>query len=90
MNLVKLGRSAIEARRLDGDTFREMRRLMDSRSHLSPEEYETLRSMGRAVKSGEVVQVSAQNRVRKSRRSIDWDESVFVYWDQQSMVLLTD
>lgn len=42
------------------------------------------------LESGEIVQVSAQNRVRKSRRSIDWDESVFVYWQQQSMVILTE
>ncbi len=54
MNLVKLGRKAIETRRLDADTVQKLRRFMDCRSHLDPEEYEVLRSLGRAVKSGEV------------------------------------
>ena len=54
MSLLKLSRKAIEARRLDADTIRELRRVMDGRPHLNPEEYEMLRRLGRAVKSGEV------------------------------------
>ncbi len=42
------------------------------------------------LKTGEVIQVSAQNRIRKARRSIDWDESVFVHWDNQSTVVLKE
>ena len=42
------------------------------------------------LKTGEVLQVSAQNRIRKARRSIDWDESVFVHWDYQSMIVLKE
>ena len=55
MNLVRLGRKAMETRRLDADTVRDLRRFMDGRSHLDPEEYEALKQLGRAVKSGEVV-----------------------------------
>jgi hypothetical protein len=54
MPLVRLSSKAIEARRLDADTVRELRLAMDRRSHLNPEEYEILRRLGRAVKSGEV------------------------------------
>jgi putrescine transport system ATP-binding protein len=42
------------------------------------------------LETGEVLQVSAQNRIRKPTRSIDWDESVFVHWDYQSMVVLKE
>ena len=54
MSLMKLSRKAIEARRLDADTVWELRRVMNRRPHLDPEEYEILRRLGQAVKSGEV------------------------------------
>lgn len=37
---------------------------------------------------GQVVQVSAQNRVRSSERSIDWDDTVHIHWDIESTVVL--
>ena len=37
---------------------------------------------------GEIVQVSAQNRVRSAERSIDWNDAVFIHWDIDSMVVL--
>jgi hypothetical protein len=54
MPLLKLGRKAIESRRLDADTVRELHRVIDRKRHLNPEEYELLRSLARAVKVGEV------------------------------------
>jgi putrescine transport system ATP-binding protein len=43
-----------------------------------------------AIESGEVVQVSAQNRVRMSERAIDGDESVYIHWDHSSAVVLSE
>lgn len=54
MPLLKLGRKVIEDRRLDAATLRELRHVIDRKRHLSPEEYDLLRSLGRAVKSGQV------------------------------------
>ena len=37
-----------------------------------------------------VVQVSAQNRVRSAERSLEWDDEVYLSWDIQSSVVLTE
>ena len=40
--------------------------------------------------AGMVVQVSAQNRVRSAERSLEWDDEVYLSWDIQSSVVLTE
>jgi len=40
--------------------------------------------------SGQMVQVSAQNRVRTAERKIDWDDTVHIHWDVDSTVLLDE
>jgi putrescine transport system ATP-binding protein len=40
--------------------------------------------------SGKIIQVSAQNRVRSAERVLEWDEEVFLCWDTQSSVVLTE
>jgi len=40
--------------------------------------------------SGKVIQVSAQNRVRSAERVLEWDEEVYLSWDIQSSVVLTE
>jgi len=40
--------------------------------------------------SGKVIQVSAQNRVRSAERVLEWDEEVYLSWDVQSSVVLTE
>lgn len=40
------------------------------------------------LKSGKIVQVSAQNRQRSSRRFLEWDDEVYVSWRPRSAVLL--
>jgi putrescine transport system ATP-binding protein len=40
--------------------------------------------------SGKVIQVSAQNRVRSAQRVLEWDDEVFLYWEPQSSVVLTE
>jgi putrescine transport system ATP-binding protein len=42
------------------------------------------------LETGEIVQVSAQNRVRTAERQIDWDETVYIHWDNASTVILTE
>ena len=37
---------------------------------------------------GQTVLVSAQNRLRSSTRNLEWDESVFLYWDASAGVVL--
>lgn len=37
---------------------------------------------------GHILQVSGQNRVRSSRKTVDWDDEVFVSWDNKSAILL--
>jgi len=39
---------------------------------------------------GKIVQVSAQNRQRSATRSLEWDDNVFISWQRQSAVLLTE
>jgi putrescine transport system ATP-binding protein len=41
------------------------------------------------LESKQIVQVSAQNRQRRSELAIDWDETVYVHWDNISNVVLT-
>lgn len=40
--------------------------------------------------AGMIVQVSAQNRVRSAERSLEWDDEVYLSWDIQSSVVLTE
>jgi putrescine transport system ATP-binding protein len=40
--------------------------------------------------SGKIIQVSAQNRVRSAERVLEWDEEVYLSWDSQSSVVLTE
>ena len=40
--------------------------------------------------TGKVVRVSAQNRIRSAKRTLAWDDEVFLSWDRASAVLLTD
>ena len=42
------------------------------------------------TESGKIVQVSAQNRVRSAERVVEWDEHVFLSWDAQASVVLTE
>ncbi len=38
--------------------------------------------------SGKVLQVSGQNRVRTARKTVEWDDEVFVSWDESSAIVL--
>ncbi|MDT8319986.1 MAG: ABC transporter ATP-binding protein [Xanthomonadales bacterium] len=38
--------------------------------------------------TGHILQVSAQNRVRTARKTLEWDDEVFVSWDCASAILL--
>jgi putrescine transport system ATP-binding protein len=40
------------------------------------------------LESGEVLQVSGQNRQRTAIRTVEWDDEVFVSWDLSSAILL--
>jgi len=40
------------------------------------------------LESGEVLQVSGQNRERTAIRKVEWDDEVFVSWDLNSAILL--
>jgi putrescine transport system ATP-binding protein len=40
--------------------------------------------------TGRILQVSAQNQVRTARRTVEWDDEVFVSWDVGSAVVLRD
>ena len=40
--------------------------------------------------SGTVLQVSAQNRRRTAKRTVEWDDEVYVSWDDSSAVLLDE
>ena len=42
------------------------------------------------TESGKVIQVSAQNRIRSAERLLEWDEEVYLSWDIQSSVVLTE
>jgi putrescine transport system ATP-binding protein len=42
------------------------------------------------LKSGKIVQVSAQNRRRSAERHLEWDDEVFMSWRPRSAVVLTD
>lgn len=42
------------------------------------------------LKSGKIVQVSAQNRRRSAERHLEWDDEVFISWRPHSAVVLTD
>jgi putrescine transport system ATP-binding protein len=38
--------------------------------------------------TGRILQVSAQNRVRTARKTVEWDDEVFVSWDIASAIVL--
>jgi len=38
--------------------------------------------------NGTILQVSGQNRVRTSRKTVEWDDEVFISWDIRSVILL--
>ena len=40
--------------------------------------------------TGMIVQASAQNRVRSAERTLEWDDAVYLSWDIQSSVVLTE
>jgi putrescine transport system ATP-binding protein len=40
--------------------------------------------------TGRMLQVSGQNRARSARRTVEWDDEVFVSWDHDSAILLTE
>ena len=40
--------------------------------------------------AGKIIQVSAQNRVRSAQRVVEWYDEVFLSWEQQSSVVLTE
>lgn len=40
--------------------------------------------------SGKIVQVSAQNRRRQDRRTLEWDDEVFISWHPGSAIVLDD
>lgn len=42
------------------------------------------------LESGQVVKVSAQNRERKEERSIDWNDTVYIHWDNTATVVLRE
>ncbi|MCJ7815442.1 MAG: ABC transporter ATP-binding protein [Xanthomonadales bacterium] len=42
------------------------------------------------LSSGKILQVSAQNRVRTARKTVEWDDQVFISWDMTSAILLKD
>ena len=42
------------------------------------------------TESGKVIRVSAQNRIRSAERLLEWDEEVYLSWDIQSSVVLTE
>ncbi len=40
--------------------------------------------------TGSLLQVSAQNRVRSARHRVEWDDEVYVSWDNSSAILLSE
>lgn len=40
------------------------------------------------LETKQIIQVSAQNRVRLKALAIDWDETVYIHWDNDSVVVL--
>gem|GEM_PF-5287 len=42
------------------------------------------------TEGGKVIDVSAQNRRREARRYLEWDDQVYLSWDNGSALLLTD
>ena len=42
------------------------------------------------TEAGMIVQASAQNRVRSAERTLEWDDEVYLSWDIQSSVVLTE
>lgn len=40
--------------------------------------------------SGKILQVSGQNRVRTAKKTVEWDDEVFISWDVDSAIVLDD
>lgn len=43
-----------------------------------------------ALANGKILQVSGQNRIRTAKKTVEWDDEVFVSWDNHSAILLED
>jgi putrescine transport system ATP-binding protein len=41
-----------------------------------------------ALANGKILQVSGQNRIRTATKTVEWDDEVFISWDNHSAVLL--
>ncbi len=41
-----------------------------------------------ALANGRTLQVSGQNRIRTAKKTVEWDDEVFISWDNRSAVLL--
>ncbi len=41
-----------------------------------------------ALANGKILQVSGQNRVRTAHKTVEWDDEVFISWDNHSAILL--
>ena len=63
MSLEQLTAKAIHAHSLDTETTLRILRLIKRGTHLTPEEYEALQSLDRALKCGEVVREGAAPQV---------------------------
>ncbi len=42
------------------------------------------------LSSGKIIEVSAQNRRREARRTVEWDDEVFLSWDPSSTILFSE
>jgi putrescine transport system ATP-binding protein len=42
------------------------------------------------LEGGKIVQVSAPNRRRSAERTLEWDDEVYLSWDETSVVILTE
>ena len=40
--------------------------------------------------NGTVLQISAQNRERRSKHVMEWDDEVFISWDTNSVIVLQE
>jgi len=43
-----------------------------------------------ALANGKILQVSGQNRIRTAKKTVEWDDEVFISWDNHSAILLED
>ncbi len=60
MSLEQLTRRAIEAHQLDAGTLEKIERFIERHSYLAAEEFEALRDLGKALRSGLVKRAPAE------------------------------